>query len=315
MTRILTRDDVASLLTPDDCLHAVEDVFRAYGEGRVAPPQSLGVHVDGGTYHVKAAVADVFAAKVNANFPANPARHGLPLIQGVIVLMDAENGTLLAILDSTLVTALRTAAATAIAAKYLARDDASSLAIVGCGAQARAHVDALRRVRPITAIYACDIDTAAAARFAEETGADVVSLAEAVAQSDIVVTCTPSRAPILDVEHLHEGLFIAGVGADNPEKHEISPALLQRSIVVADILEQAATMGDLQHAIAAGVMTRNDVRGELADILTGRVPARRTREEIFVFDSTGNALQDVAVASIAYRRAVERGSGMEVTLH
>src|SRR3954469_25187949 len=268
MTRILTAADVAALLSIDDCIAAVESVFRDYGEGRIAPPQSLGIHAASGTFHVKAAVADVFAAKINANFPANPRSHGLPTIQGLIIVMDIERGTPLGILDSTLITTLRTAAASAVAAKYLARADARTMTIAGCGIQGQAHIEALLRVRPITKTYAFDVDAATSERFAHEMqqrlGIEVVqtlSLDDAVAASDIVVTCTPSRTPILESRHRHPGLFIAAVGADNPEKHELAPALLAQSRVVPDILEQAAKMGDLHHAINAGAMTGDEIHG------------------------------------------------------
>jgi ornithine cyclodeaminase len=126
------------------------------------------------------------------------------------------------------------------------------------------------------------------------------------------VTCTPSRRPLLEGRHARPGLLIAGVGADNPEKNELAPSLLARARVVPDILEQAAAMGDLHHAITAGVMTREDVHGELSDVICGRVPGRRSADEVFVFDSTGSALQDVVVASLALRRAAERGDGTEI---
>lgn len=319
MTLILTARDLASVLTPRDCLASVEQAFRGYGEGRAAAPKSLGLHAAAGTFHVKAAIADIFAAKINANFPENPRRHGLPTIQGVIVVMDPDRGTPLAILDSALVTTLRTAAATAVAAKYLARDDASTVTLAGCGTQGRASLEALLLVRPIREAYAYDLDNAVAERFAIEMhqrlGIDVravASLDDAVGQSAIVVTCTTARAAILDRRHLHPGLFIAAVGADNPQKQELTPALLRESRVVADLLEQAATMGDLHHALEAGVLTRDDVHGELADVICGRVAGRRNGEEIFVFDSTGTALQDVAVSSFAYARALERGAGVDV---
>ncbi len=114
------------------------------------------------------------------------------------------------------------------------------------------------------------------------------------------------------MHHLHPGLFIAAVGADNPEKQELTPALLSKTRIVADILEQAATMGDLHHALESGAVRREDVHGELADVISGRVPGRTSDDEIFVFDSTGTALQDVAVASMAVRRAMERGAGIEI---
>ncbi|HEX6161544.1 MAG TPA: ornithine cyclodeaminase family protein [Thermoanaerobaculia bacterium] len=319
MTLILTRTDLQSLLTPEDCLSSVEEAFRAYGEGRTAAPKSLGLHAPEGTFHIKAATADVFAAKINANFPRNPGRHQLPTIQGLLVVMDMERGTPLAILDSALITTLRTAAATAVAAKYLARPDAATLAVIGCGTQGQASLEALRRVRPIRSAVAYDLDAASADRFARTMsatlGIDVraaASVGEAVAGADMVVTCTTARAAILDARHLHDGLFIAAVGADNPEKQELAPDLLRESRVVVDILEQAATMGDLHHAIEAGLLTREDVHGELADVICGRAAARRNDDEVFVFDSTGTALQDVAVASLAYRRAVERGTGVAI---
>lgn len=313
MTLVLTRADLAPVLTLADCLPVVEDAFRRHAEGGTAPPQSMGMHAPAGTYHIKAALADAFVAKINANFPENPRRHQLPTIQGVIVVFDTERGTPLAILDSALITTLRTAAATAVAAKYLSREDARTVTVIGCGLQGRASLEALRLVRPVAKVYAFDADDVAAANFAREMQAVAgVSLEEAVADSDIVVTCTPSRAAILDARHLHPGLFIAAVGADNPEKQELASALLAGSKVVVDILEQAEKMGDLHHAIAAGALTREDVHGELGDVIRGRVRARTTDAEMFVFDSTGTALQDVAVGAVAYRRAREAGVGWEV---
>ena len=319
MTRILTRSELAAILTPEDCLSSVEEAFRSYGEGRTAAPKSLGLHAATGTFHIKAATAEVFAAKINANFPGNPRQHQLPTIQGVIVVFDMERGTPLAILDSALITTLRTAAATAVAANHLARCDADTVTVIGCGTQGRASLEALRLVRPIRKAYAYDADATTADRFAREMAAclgidvhAVVTFDDAIAGSGIVVTCTPARAAILDVRHLHPGLFIAAVGADNPEKQELTPALLRESIVVADILEQSATMGDLHHALEAGVLTRDDVRGELAEVICGRVRGREHEDEVFVFDSTGTALQDVAVASLAYARALERGAGTEI---
>jgi alanine dehydrogenase len=270
-------------LTIDEIIPAVEEIFRAYGEGRVAAPASLGID----HFHIKAAIGEMFAVKINANFPGNPKKHGLPTIQGVIVVFDRERGTPLAVMDSILITTLRTAAATAVAANYLARQDARTLAVIGYGTQGRAHVEAIKRVRNIETVYTLDIGD---------------SIDDAVAKADIIVTCTPSTSPILDARHLHPGVFIAGVGADNPRKHELSPGLLKESTVVADILEQAAAMGDLHHAIAAGVMTRDDVAGELADVVCGRI-ARRSEDEVIVFDSTGTALQDLAAAQLVIQKS------------
>ena len=321
MTLILTRADLAGILTLPDCLSAVEEAFRRYGEGRTEAPQSLGLHTPIGTFHIKAAVSDVMVTEINANFPANPRLHGLPTVQGVIAVFDIQRGTPLALLDSTLITTLRTSAATAVAASYLARASAATMTVIGCGTQGWASLDALPLVRPIRTAYAFDVDVSAAERLAREMGAQTEidvrvapSLDEAVRKSDVVVTCTTARMPILEPRHLHPGLFIAAVGADNPQKQELAPELLRDSKVVADILEQAATMGELHHAIAGGLVTRDDVHGELADVICGRVRGRERDDEVIIFDSTGTALQDAAVAALAYERAVERAMGITVAL-
>ncbi len=321
-TLLLTRSDVADLLDLDTCIAAVEAAFRLHGEGG-ATTGVLGIHVEGGGFHIKAGTLRLsrpyFAAKTNANLPTNPAR-GLPTIQGVIVLADAEVGTPLALLDSMEITTLRTGAATAVAAKYLARPDARTAAIIGCGNQGWVQLRALRRVRPLTAARVYDRDRRRAEELARVLGPELgltIEVAEgpaaAARPSDIVVTCTSARQPILDVEDVAPGVFVAAVGADNPEQQEIAPALLAASRVVVDVLDQAATMGDLHHAIVAGVMTR-DAATELGQIVAGRAPPRQSSDEVIVFDSTGMALQDVAAAAAVYERAKAAGRGTTVQL-
>lgn len=324
-TLLLTRRDVAALLDLDTCIVAVEQAFRRHGEGKLPTPGVLAVHVEGGGFHIKAGVLELgrryFAAKTNANFPDNPAHHGLPTIQGVLVLADADRGTPLAVMDSMAITTLRTGAATAVAAKYLARADIRTATIVGCGTQGAVQLRALRAVRPVERVYACDRDAAVAERFAREMAAELglevrakADLGQAARRSDVIVTCTPSRTPILGPGDVRAGTFIAAVGADHPEKHEIAPALMAASRIVVDVLEQAATMGDLHHALAAGVLTRSDVHAELGEVVAGRKPGRRSPRETIVFDSTGMALQDVAAAATVYERAVESERGLAVTL-
>ena len=319
MTRLLSRDDVGAVLTLPDCIVAVEGVFRDYAVGALPKSESLGLRAEHGTFHVKAARADVFAAKINANFPANPGTHGLPTIQGVIVVMDLDRGTPLGILDSTLITTLRTAAATAVAAKYLARDHATTAAVIGCGALGEATVEALRVVRPLERVTLWDVNETARDRCARElarsTGLAIIaapSLESALDGADIIVTCTPAKRPVLGVQHVGPGIFIAAVGADNPEKSEIDPPLMAHASVVTDLTDQAAAMGDLHHAVAAGLLTKDDVHGELGEVISSRVPGRHTDDQVFLFDSTGTALQDVVVASLALNRARQLGLGMEM---
>jgi alanine dehydrogenase len=320
---LLTSKDVRNLLSLDGCIAAVEQAFRLYGEGKAVPPGVLGMHTRGGGFHIKAGFLQLgrnyFAAKVNGNFPGNPAAFGLPTIQGVIVLCDADNGRPLAVMDSIEITALRTAAATAVAAKYLAIQDVQAVTICGCGKQGRMQLLALTRVRELKQVFAYDIKEDQARRFAQElTGelaipvTSVTNLASAARQSQICVTCTTSHEPVLGVSDVEPGTFVAGVGADNPEKQELRPDLMAKAKIVVDLTEQCASMGDLHHAIEAGVVARGDVHAELGEIVAGRKPGRTSNEEIIVFDSTGMALQDVAAAALAYENAERLGCGIRL---
>jgi alanine dehydrogenase len=324
-TLILTRRDVASLLTIDDCTQAVERVFKMYGEGKTSPPGVLGVPASEGGFHIKAGVLELdqsyFAAKVNANFPQNPKRCGLPLIQGVIVLCDAENGRPLALMDSIEITIQRTGAATAVAAKYLARSDSRSLTICGCGNQGRVSTQALAKLFSLERVLAYDSDGAQAERFAHEMSEELrikiepaEHLKEAVSQSDICVTCTPSNRFFLRQEYVRPGTFVAAVGADSESKQELEPALLSKNTVVTDLLEQSATIGELHHALDAGLMMKHDVHAELGEVVAGCKPGRRSSDEIIIFDSTGMALQDVIAAATVYEKAVVNGIGRSINL-
>ena len=316
MALLLSRTDVERLLTPQVCIGAVEDAFRQLALGGVPAPGILGLHHGEGGFHVKAGFLAVdgrtyFAAKLNANFPGNPQR-GLPTIQGAVILSDAQDGRPLAIMDSISITALRTAAASGVAAKYLAAKECDTALIVGCGAQASAQLHALMAVRHPRRVLAYDQDGKKAAAFAARTGTMATSdLAAAVAASRIVITCTTARRYLIAREMVQPGTFIAAVGADNEDKQEIDPRLMAVSKVVTDLTDQACKIGDLHHAVEAGAMSRDDVYAELSEVVAGRKPGRTGAEEIFVFDSTGTGLQDVAAAIAVYRRAVDGKEGHE----
>ena len=302
MTLLLSRTDVIDLLTMEDTIGAVENAFRLLGEGRTEPPSIATVHGDGGGFHIKAArIDEYFAAKINGNFFS-----AVPRIKGVIVLGDARDGKILAVLDSIEITTLRTAAATAVAATRLARRDARSMMVIGCGNQGRSHVRALQVVRSIDRIYAMDTNGESALAFARDTGAKVVDHS---VDADIVVTCTPSQSPILD--SVAPGTFVAAVGADSTVKQEIAPALMASSKIVTDLTAQCAAIGDLHHAIASGKILRKEVHAELADIVVGKARGRESEDEVIIFDSTGIALQDVAAAAIVYERARAKSRGLE----
>ena len=321
-TLIFSRSDVERLLTLDECIAAVEDAFTQHAQRKTAPPGVLGMHVPDGGFHIKAALLTLdrpyFAAKTNANFPQNSTRHNLPTIQGVVVLCDASNGFPLAVMDSISITALRTAAATAVAAKYLARTECDLALVCGCGTQGSMQLRALCRVRKPRRIQAYDQDAARAAKFSHDLSAELgipvtvaSDLGGAVAVSDIVITCTTSSRFFIAHDMVRAGTFIAAVGADNSGKQEIDPQVLARNTVVVDILEQCCAIGDLHHAIDAKLMTRADVHAELGQVAAGIKPARTRDDQIIVFDSTGTALQDVAAAAAIYRR----GAGLKQGVH
>lgn len=319
-TLLLSRSEVEQLLTPDECIAAVEDAFRQHALGRTSSPEVLGLHAQDGSFHIKAALLTLdrpyFAAKTNANFPHNGARHGLPTIQGALILCDAVNGQPLAVMDSMSITALRTAAATAVAAKHLALEKCDTALICGCGAQALPQLRALLRVRSPARILVYDREqrkaTTFAAACAREHGlpvASVTNLPQGIAASDIVITCTTAQRYFVARDMVRPGTFVAGVGADNEDKQELDPLLLAHSKLVTDITEQCCAIGDLHHAVAAGTMSRDGVHAELGEIVAGIKPARTSGDEIIVFDSTGTALQDVAAAASVYRRALAAGGG------
>jgi alanine dehydrogenase len=324
-TLLLARADVRALLDMDSCIAAVEAAFQAHADGATLPAGVLGTHVPDGGFHVKAAGLTrdraYYAAKINANFPGNPARHGLPTIQGVVALFDATQGTLLALMDSIEITTLRTAAATAVAAKHLAREDARTVAILGCGIQGRSQLRALARVRRIERVYAWDGAPHAAELYARdmhaELGCEVLPIGnyrDEVRRCDVIITCTASRVSLLEADDVSAGTFVAGVGADSENKQELAPALLVRSTLVVDVLDQCARIGDLHHAISAGLMARDDVHAELADVVSGRRPGRRSAGEVMIFDSTGTALEDVAAAAMLYERATAGGHSRGILL-
>lgn len=322
---ILARDDLAALMGFADYVEAVAEGFRLHLEVGGAAPPPMQIAANGGAFHVKAATlprgSGYVAVKINANFPENPRRRELPTIQGAVLLSDASDGTPLALLDSGEITMQRTGAATAVAARYLARQDARVATICGCGVQGRVQLIALRHVLDIRRVYGWDSDPAAAATYARrmsaECGIEVVvapTLRAATRASQAIVTCTSSAVPFLDVDDVAPGTFIAAIGADNPEKSEIRPALMARAKVVADLRTQAAVMGDLHHAIGAGMMSASDIHAELGELIAGRKRGREHDDEIIIFDGTGTGIQDVAAAARAYEKACERGVGLRCRL-
>lgn len=317
---LLDRRSVSDLITLDQCVPTMEAAFAAHARGASLEPGLLHVSAKEGEFHIKAGgltgSRTYFCTKINGGFFGNPRSYGLPSIIGVLVLCDGETGKPLSIMESGLITRLRTGAATAVAAKYLARESSRTVTVCGAGSQAEYQVRALRTVLPIDQVFIWSRNggSTLASTLRKMLAIDVTEvsdLAAAVGNSDIVITCTPSRHPFLMREYVRKGTFVAAIGSDSPEKQELEPELLAASSVVPDLLNQALRVGDLHHAVEQGVMRADQIRGELGAVVAGIAPRRLSDHEIIIFDSTGTALQDTAVAAAVYERAVAQGIGQE----
>lgn len=326
-TRLLTHSQIAGLLPLAECIKAMERAFAAHALGQSLASRLMHVEAPAGEFHVKgggleidgdaaAPQRTVFALKANGGFFGNRAR-GIPSIRGVILLFDASNGDLLSVMDSREITGLRTAATTAAAIGMLAHPAARTATICGCGGQARRHLLAMRIVRPtIRTIHVWSRDHGRATEFclahAAEVGAELLPVADlsvAAPNSEVIITCTPSKRFFLTRAHARPGTFIAAIGADSPDKQEIEPELVAQSRVVVDLVQQCVSAGELHHAIAAGLMTATDIEAELGTLFAGLAPPRFQEGEITLFDSTGTALQDAAAAAMVFDRAAARGVG------
>jgi len=321
---LLSGHDLQRLLTPRVVIEALREAYAALADNRADQGRSVGFMIDGGSIHVKSGLLPgshlAFASKVNVNIPDNWKLRQLPTIQGVVVVSDAKDGRPLAMMESMTLTGIRTAATAALAAGYGARKHSKRAAIIGCGVQARYQLEAVKAVFPLEMVRVFDLDGARAEAFVRANSTSTCSVtpapsvSDAVSDVDICITCTTSKSPILADDLELKGCFVAAVGADNPEKHEIAPALMRRARVLVDDIEACASGGDLNHALRAGAMSKDQVHADLADLAAGRKPGRMSEEELVVFDSTGSGVQDVAAAWIAYREASRNGIGVRFDL-
>lgn len=290
-------------MPPERAVEAVRDAFVAYARGEWSMPPKVYVPAyPAGDFRAMPALGAGHALlKWVTSYPGNPTR-GLPTVTGLVLLSDASNGMLVAALDAGAVTALRTGAAAVLAAETLGRPDAETASVIGAGVNGRATAATfLARGR---AVSLWDIDAARAETAAEELGADMARSREAALAADLLVTVTPAREPVLAPGSLRPGQHVSLMGADGPGKAEIAVAELARARVFCDDWEQASHNGDLVHAVEAGALSRDDVT-ELGDVLAGRAPGRTGSQEITAFDSTGLAIQDLAIALAAAERVVE----------
>jgi alanine dehydrogenase len=322
MSLVLTASEVLQVLDMDLALAAAEDAFRAYGEGRVNMPPKSYLTLARGDF--RAMYGEIFLPQghicglkwVNVH-PGNP-QQGLLTVMAKVLLNDPDTGLEFADLDGTHETNFRTGAAGGLAAKYLARPEASRLGLIGAGAQARTQVAALVKVRPIGEVVVFNRHPEHAQAFAEKITANygvparaVATASEAVRDMDIVVTTTPSTSPVVIRDWVSPGTHINAIGADAAGKQELDPAILRVAKVVIDDWAQASHSGEINVPLSKGEITPEMIYGSLGEIVAGKKPGRENPEEITVFDSTGLIIQDLALAYAIYLKARTQRLGEE----
>ncbi|MBN1656772.1 MAG: hypothetical protein JXA93_00145 [Anaerolineae bacterium] len=326
---ILSAADVRQAVTMAEAIAAVREAYVQLSTGQAVVPLRTPVPVDrrkAVTLFMPAylAASDAMAIKIVSVFPENPGR-GLPLIHAAVLVVDAGTGQPRALLDGTYLTALRTGAASGVATDLLARPDARTAAIFGAGAQARTQLEAVCTVRPIERVWVYDPVPEATAAYVEEMSghgapipADIQiagSPREAVRDADVVCTATISTTPVFDDADLKAGVHINGIGSYTPEMQEVPAETVARARVVVDARSASlAEAGDLIIPLQAGIISEDDIHGEIGEVAAGRLPGRRSAEEITFFKSVGVAVQDVIVAELALRRAAALGLGAKVNL-
>jgi alanine dehydrogenase len=323
-TLVLDRNSVARLIDVKKAIGAVEGAFMEYGRGRVQMPPKIYIHLkkyDGDFRAMPAYIEKLDRCTLKwVNVHPRNSISGLPTVMAVIILSDPRNGLPLCIMDGTLATNLRTGAAGAVAAKYLARKDPRMIGMVGCGAQAKAQLQALGSLFDIPMIKVWSRGGICVKEFIKamkRPGCDIyesMSIKECVRDCDIIVTTTPSRKPLVKSAWIKKGAHINAIGADAKGKEELDPEILKNAKVVVDSWAQASHSGEINVPLIGGLISKNDIYAELGDIVAGKKKGRTSPEEITVFDSTGLAIQDAAVADLIYRAAIRKKLGRWIAL-
>jgi ornithine cyclodeaminase/alanine dehydrogenase len=314
-TLILRRTDVERVATMELAVDAVERAFAGFGRGEATMPPKVYLPVedhDGDFRAMPARLGDSAGIKWVNVHALNRKRYALPTVMAVYVLNDPANGFPLAVMDGTLLTAMRTGAAGAVASRYLARRAPKTIGFIGCGVQAYTLHGTHEVVFGRFESLAHDRNAATAQRFADQVGARVVSLEEA-AGADIVCTATPSRTPFLEAPWIQPGAHINAMGADAPGKRELSTETLKRAAVYIDDIHQATASGEINVPLAQGDFTLDDIAGTLGEVVVGARPKPDDRTST-VFDSTGLAVQDVSLGRAVYEAARSFGIGDDVDL-
>jgi alanine dehydrogenase len=315
----LSEQDVRAVLSPAELIDVIESALQDFSAGRVAQPVRTAIEIGERSFFAVmpglCRAGGVLGAKLVTVVPANAAR-GLHTHQAAIALFDPETGELTAVLDGRYITEVRTAAASAVSVRHLARPDAATLAILGSGVQAASHYEALCTLRALRRVHVWSPTQEHRERFAAARPGTVAarSAEEAVRGADVVVVATSSVTPAIESEWVSDGAHVIAIGACRPTQRELDPVLVARAALTVD--SRAAALqesGDVVQGIAEGRFGRDHIRGELGEIAGGGCVGRRSAAEVTLFKSLGLAVEDLAAAGLAWRRACEKGLGMGFT--
>lgn len=312
-TLILEGKTIRKIVTMKEAIRAIEKGFRFFGQGKVQMPPKVYIDLKKykGDFRAMPAYAEGFKASVIKWVNVHPEnkKKGLPTVMAIIILSDPTTGFPLCVMDATYATALRTGAAGGVAAKYLARRSSKKVALVGCGAQAETQLAALKELFNIDQVNVWGPNPAESKRFVKRVkkGAKFKmniarTIESCVKDCDIVVTTTPSRKPLVKLGWIKPGAHINAIGADAKGKQELDPRILKKAKVVVDAWEQASHSGEINVPLSKKQLSKKDVYANIGEVVAGRKKGRAKRDEITVFDSTGLAVQDIAIADLVYRK-------------
>lgn len=323
-TILLTQSEIKELITMKEVIETVENAFKVFAEGKVEMPAKKYLFFkkyNGDLRIMPCFVHDVDEAGVKCVnvHPDNPKKYDLPTIMAIIELVDPKTGFPLAIMDGTWITNMRTGAAAGVATKYLARDNSKTLGIVGAGVQAYKQLEALNEVMEIKKVKVTSRTPNSRERFvktaSEKYGLNVQAvdtIKETVEGSDVLVTTTPVRKPIVKSEWVSEGMHINAIGADAPGKQELESKILKKAKIIIDCWEQASHSGEINIPVSEGLLTRENIHANIGDVIINKKPGRVSDDEITIFDSTGLAVQDITTAWRIYEKALETDLGGKI---
>lgn len=321
-TLLLKKEEVSRLICMREVICTVEEAYRAFSGNQVVQPGYIGIHLPppGGEIDFKLGYCksnEIISMKASSGgFIDNPESHGIPSGMGTILLFDARSCALICVMEGSLITGLRTGASGAVSVKVLARKNAKSITSIGTGNQARMQIRAIKEIMNVEVIHAWDSNPDTLSKYKTdietELGIPVVmadSKKEAVKQADILITTTRGKGSLVEADWVKPGTHIVAIGTDQQGKQELDPELFRNAKIVNDSIEQCIEKGETWHPLNSNIITKDDIHGEIGEILLGRKPGRENDQEITIFDSTGMAVQDNTTSTKIYQNAIESQTG------